>query len=79
MASGHVNRANRPNTWLHRPTLQNGKKVLANPASGVSDPLPVWVQPVECPLRVHVWTAPGWQELSSRFAALVGAAMCPAF
>jgi len=22
MASGHVNRANRPNTWLHRPTLQ---------------------------------------------------------
>ena len=28
---GHVNRANRPNTWLHRPTLQNGKKVLANP------------------------------------------------
>jgi hypothetical protein len=31
MASGHVNRTNRPNTWLHRPTLQNGKKVLANP------------------------------------------------
>ena len=27
----------------------------------------------------HVWTAPDWQELSSRFAALVGAAMCPAF
>ena len=26
-----------------------------------------------------VWTAPGWQELSSRFAALVGAAMCSAF
>jgi hypothetical protein len=25
MASGHVNRANRPNTWLHRPTLQTGK------------------------------------------------------
>jgi hypothetical protein len=22
MASGHVNRANRPNTWLHRPCLQ---------------------------------------------------------
>jgi hypothetical protein len=22
MASGHVNRANRPNTWLHRPSLQ---------------------------------------------------------
>jgi hypothetical protein len=27
----------------------------------------------------HVWTAPGWQELFSRFAALVGAAMCSAF
>jgi hypothetical protein len=23
MASGHVNRAKRPNTWLHRPMLQN--------------------------------------------------------
>ena len=31
MASGHVNRVNRPNTWLHRPMLQNVKKVLANP------------------------------------------------
>ena len=27
----------------------------------------------------HVWTAPDWQELSSRFAALVGAAMCSAY
>jgi hypothetical protein len=31
MASGHVNRANRPDTWLHRPILQNVKKPLANP------------------------------------------------
>src|SRR5262249_9650374 len=30
MASGHVNRANRPNTWLHRPMLHTFKKVLAN-------------------------------------------------
>jgi hypothetical protein len=30
MASGHVNRTYRPNTWLHRPMLQNVKKVLAN-------------------------------------------------
>jgi len=22
MASGHANRANRPNTWLHRPATQ---------------------------------------------------------
>jgi hypothetical protein len=26
-----------------------------------------------------MWTAPGWQELFSHFAALVGAAMCSAF
>jgi hypothetical protein len=26
MASGHVNRANRPNTWLHRPALQREEK-----------------------------------------------------
>ena len=30
MASGHVNRIKRPNTWLHRPMLQNVKKALAN-------------------------------------------------
>jgi hypothetical protein len=30
MASGHVNRIRRPNTWLHRPMLQNVKKVLTN-------------------------------------------------
>ena len=29
MASGHVNRSNRPNTWPHRPTC-DVKKVLAN-------------------------------------------------
>jgi hypothetical protein len=31
MASGHVNRTYRPNTWLHRPTLQNVKEALAKP------------------------------------------------
>ena len=30
MASGHVNRTNRPNTWLHRPA-SDVKKTLANP------------------------------------------------
>jgi hypothetical protein len=33
MASGHMNRVKRPDTWLHRPMLQNVKKVLANPES----------------------------------------------
>src|SRR6185312_9905325 len=31
MAGGHMNRVKRPDTWLLRPTLQNVKKVLANP------------------------------------------------
>src|SRR5262249_7632272 len=30
MASGHVNRANRPNTWLHRPATRR-EILLANP------------------------------------------------
>ena len=38
MASGHVNRVNRPNTWLHRPILQNVKKALANPEPSTHDP-----------------------------------------
>jgi hypothetical protein len=37
MASGHVNRANRPNTWLHRPTLQV-KILLANPEPSTHGP-----------------------------------------
>ena len=31
MASGHMNRVKRPDTWLRRPMLQNVKKILANP------------------------------------------------
>jgi hypothetical protein len=38
MASGHVNRIERPNAWLHRPMLQNVKKVLANPEPSTHDP-----------------------------------------
>jgi hypothetical protein len=37
MASGHVNRANRPNTWLLRPTLQV-KILLANPEPSTHGP-----------------------------------------
>jgi hypothetical protein len=42
MASGHVNRIQRPNTWLHRPMLQNVKKVLANPEPSTQDPERTW-------------------------------------
>jgi hypothetical protein len=38
MASGHVNRIKRPDTWLHRPMLQNVKKALANPEPSTHDP-----------------------------------------
>jgi hypothetical protein len=37
MASGHVNRTNRPNTWLHRPSLLR-EKVLANPEPSTHGP-----------------------------------------
>src|ERR1700676_324492 len=37
MASGHVNRIQRPNTWLHRPMLQNVRKALANPEPSTHD------------------------------------------
>ena len=42
MASGHVNRIKRPNTWLHRPMLQNVKKALANPEPSTHDPKPTF-------------------------------------
>jgi hypothetical protein len=38
MASGHVNRIRRPDTWLHRPMLQNVKKALANPEPSTHGP-----------------------------------------
>ena len=42
MASGHVNRTKRPNTWLHRPTLQNVKKALANPEPSTHGTFRTW-------------------------------------
>jgi hypothetical protein len=37
MASGHVNRINRPNTWLHRPIAASVKKALANAVPSTHD------------------------------------------
>src|ERR1700739_3992370 len=39
MASGHVNRANRPNTWPHRPLLADVNKSLANSEPSTHGPL----------------------------------------
>src|SRR6476661_4115596 len=43
MASGHVNRIYRPNTWLHRPMLQNVKKALANPEPSTHGTFRTWL------------------------------------
>ena len=43
MASGHVNRIKRPNTWLHRPMLQNVKKALANPEPSTHGTKRTWL------------------------------------
>jgi hypothetical protein len=42
-----VNRIKGPNTWLHRPMLQNVKKALANPEPSTHDPK------ATCPVRVY--------------------------
>jgi hypothetical protein len=42
MASGHVSRIKRPNTWLHRPMLQNVKKALANPEPSTHGTFRTW-------------------------------------
>ena len=47
MASGHMNRVKRPDTWLHRPMLQNVKKVFANPEPSTHDPGCVKTQKIE--------------------------------
>ena len=46
MASGHVSRANRPNTWLHRPAL-HVKKALASrePSTHGTSATCDWVAP----------------------------------
>jgi hypothetical protein len=51
MASGHVSRIKRPNTWLHRPMLQNVKKALANPEPSThgTKRTPACSQPMSAP------------------------------
>jgi hypothetical protein len=40
MASGHVNRANRPNTWLLRPDCCTREKSLGSPEPSTHGPEP---------------------------------------
>ena len=45
MTSDHVSRIERPDTWLHRPMLQNVKKALANPEPSTHGPTTVIARP----------------------------------
>jgi hypothetical protein len=50
MASGHVNRIKRPNTWLHRPMLQNREE-----SSCQTGAVHTWhfSDMAQCPIRVR--------------------------
>ena len=48
MASGHVNRTQRPNTWLHRPSLQR-EILLANSEPSTHGPVRHPVRRTEMP------------------------------
>jgi hypothetical protein len=50
MASGHVNRTNRPNTWLLRPSPADVKKSLANPEPSTHGPTRPSDLLVACPI-----------------------------
>ena len=54
MASGHVNRTNRPNTWLHRPPAARVKKVLANPEPSTPGPSAKFLAPAKRRLVIGV-------------------------
>ena len=49
MASGDMNRVKRPDTWLHRPMLQNVKKALADPEPSTHGTFRTWVAKLVMP------------------------------
>ena len=62
-----MNRVKWPDTWLHRPILQNVKKVLANPEPSTHDPnetLDAWKEGCS--------TLPGRAGTSNAFSAAYG-------
>jgi len=63
MASGHVSRIKRPNTWLHRPMLQNVKKLLPNRSRPHMAPFGNAAAVVTCPLS--------GQQRKSHFGAVI--------
>ena len=65
MASGHVNRTQRPNTWLHRPTLRREDSPCQ---LGAVHTWPISAAPTSR-LRVRYW------EFSCRAGSMAGAAV----
>jgi len=65
-ASGHVNRTNRPNTWLLRPSPADVKKSLANPEPSTHGPLRSGACTSACPELVKAVVAVGPHSASSR-------------
>ena len=77
MASGHMNRVKRPDTWLHRPMLQNVKKVLANPEPSTHDPISD-IAACEFLLRSPVWNA-ATPRIALVLLSLVGTMRLPSY
>ena len=55
MASGHVNRTNRPNTWLHRPSLRREDSPCQPGAVHTWYIASIWA----CPLFRRSWALSG--------------------
>jgi hypothetical protein len=75
MASGHVNRTIRPNTWLHRPAL-HVKKTLANPepsTHGTSEKVRACSVNVRLRAQAHLVRS-SWHVAEVPIAALTGLA-----
>jgi hypothetical protein len=53
MASGHVNRAQRPNTWLHRPMLHSCRKSL--PTRSRPHMAHLYGPAARCKPKVMIW------------------------
>jgi hypothetical protein len=70
MASGHVYRANRPNTWLHRPMLHSCKP-LANPEPSTHGPSRQFTQ------RINSGTIGGTADMPRSLVAGPGDANDP--
>src|SRR5499433_1472746 len=70
MANGHVNRTNRPNTWLHRPACKREEKPCQLGAVHTWHKVDIPTQSVNCLLSrakrtcTVAWLGPPWSLLT---------------